>query len=79
MKKESIASKILSRVLIAAIVIIAIAAGISYYIVMGMKTEIESGTKDHFGILIKERINAKMDVGISNAVSLSKIVILLNL
>ncbi len=72
MKESSIASKIISRILIVAAFIIVIAAGISYYIVMGMKKDIELQTKEHFELLIQERIKAKLDIGISNAVTISK-------
>jgi len=72
MKESSIANKILLRILIVAAIVIVIAAGVSYYLVMGMKKDIELQTQEHFELLIKERIKAKLDIGISNAVTISK-------
>jgi len=72
MKESSIANKILVRILVVAAIVIVIAAGVSYYLVMGMKKDIELQTQEHFEILIKERIKAKLDIGISNAVTISK-------
>ncbi|NVJ52357.1 MAG: hypothetical protein HWD90_01590, partial [Campylobacteraceae bacterium] len=72
MKESSIANKILIRILFVAAIVILIAAGISYYLVMGMKKDIELRTQEHFHILIKERIKAKLDIGITNAVTISR-------
>ncbi len=72
MNNGSIAKKIITRIIIAAVIIIAIVLAVSFYILKGIKHDNEINTKDHFQMLIKERIKAKMDVGISNAVSISK-------
>ncbi|RXJ90262.1 chemotaxis protein, partial [Arcobacter sp. CECT 8983] len=72
MKESSIANKILTRILFVAAIVIVIAAGVSYYLVMGMKKDIELQTQEHFHILIQERIKAKLDIGITNAVTISK-------
>jgi len=72
MKKESIANKISSRLILYAFIIIIAAAGISYYMINNMKKDVELNTKKHFKTMIKERIKSKMDVGISNAVTISK-------
>ncbi len=72
MKTESIAGKIRSRLILAAIVTIAVAAAISFYMVNNMKKEVEINTQKHFSLTIKERIKSKMSVGISNAVTISK-------
>jgi len=72
MKKDSIAGKIIIRVLVVALVVIAIAGVISYFIVNSMKQDVEVKTKEHFKVLIEERIQSKMDVAISNAVTLSQ-------
>ncbi|PLY07885.1 MAG: hypothetical protein C0625_04055 [Arcobacter sp.] len=72
MKAESIAGKIRSRLIFSASIIIAVASVISYFMINNMRSEIELNTKQHFGTMIKERIKSKMDVGISNAVTISK-------
>ncbi len=72
MKKDSIAGKIIIRVLLVALVVIVIAGVISYFIVNSMKQDVEVKTKEHFKVLIEERIQSKMDVAISNAVTLSQ-------
>ncbi|TLP41009.1 methyl-accepting chemotaxis protein [Arcobacter arenosus] len=72
MKKDSIAGKIIIRVLFVALVVIAIAGVISYFILNSMKEDVEIKTKNHFKVLIEERIQSKMDVAISNAVTLSQ-------
>jgi methyl-accepting chemotaxis protein len=72
MKIVSITSKISSRLILASIIIIVIAATVSFYMIDNIRKEVELNTKKHFGMMIKERIKAKMNVGISNAVIISK-------
>ena len=72
MKKQTIASKIMVRVFASALVIIFIAGAISYFMIGNMKKETELKTKEHFSMMIRERIKSKMNVGISNAVTISK-------
>eukprot|EP01029_Cantina_marsupialis_P004040 TRINITY_DN140100_c0_g1_i1.p1 TRINITY_DN140100_c0_g1~~TRINITY_DN140100_c0_g1_i1.p1 ORF type:complete len:238 (-),score=38.36 TRINITY_DN140100_c0_g1_i1:9-722(-) len=72
MKTESIANKIRSKLIIAGIIIISISALISFYMISKMEKEVELTTKKHFELLINERIKSKMEIGLSNAISLSK-------
>ena len=63
MKKDSIARKIIIRVLFVSVVVIAIAGVISYFIVNSMKEDVEIKTKNHFKVLIEERIQSKNGCG----------------
>lgn len=72
MKTESIASKIRAKLIIYALIIIIAAAVISYYMIENIKKEVEISTKEHFSMMIKERVKSKMNVGISNALTISK-------
>ena len=72
MKSESIAGKIRTKLIIAAVIIISIAVVISYYIIGNMKEGVQQKARDNFDVMIKERIKSSLNIGISNAVTLSK-------
>ncbi|WP_320036198.1 methyl-accepting chemotaxis protein [Halarcobacter sp.] len=72
MNSESIANKIRTKLIIAGIFIIAFAIAVSYYMISNMEKEIQLSTKAHFELLINERIKSKMNIGLTNAITLSK-------
>ncbi|RXK06436.1 methyl-accepting chemotaxis protein, partial [Halarcobacter ebronensis] len=71
MNSESIANKIRAKLILAGALIIGLAALVSYFMLSNIKKNVELNAKNHFQLLINERIKAKMDIALSNAITLS--------
>ncbi|WP_084593208.1 methyl-accepting chemotaxis protein [Halarcobacter anaerophilus] len=72
MKSESIAGKIRTKLILAAIIVISVAIVISFFIITNMKESVQQKARDSFSMMMKERIKSKMNSAISNAVTISE-------
>ncbi len=69
---KSLGAQISKNMIMVSIVFLLVAVGISYYLINSVKNDVYSSTKHHLTITTNDRIDAKLNVGISNAVSISQ-------
>ncbi|MEA1914519.1 MAG: methyl-accepting chemotaxis protein [Campylobacterota bacterium] len=72
MKNQSLGVQIGKNMLGAAVVFLIIALAVAYYLIGSVKHDVFAATQHHLNLTAKDRISAKFDVGVSNAVSIAQ-------
>ena len=69
---KGLGAQISKSMIMVSVVFLIIAAGISYYLINSVKKDVFAATKNHLTITANDRIEAKLNVGISNAVTIAQ-------